>query len=398
VERETYESLNLAPKPLRPHILAAATIVYGNDYYSGKRETINLSGFVQMNKWPMPGFEHRVDEKGRAVFDTELISAPEVGIKGFSYELNDRIQILSNPLLPNTGHVRQVAPGKNFPAEFHIQRFGILETSTLRLVHRNVIDIYGVVDAIPPFKKPLSGGYLGAPRGDQPMELVPAPNVVRGTTLPEAWYPSDDENRPIGITPTVFFASSPAACMSMLVDPTMIMQTSTEATLSLDVAGRAVRVDLAGDHTLAAGMEVLLFGPEKHYEGGGVVAQLARVAMLGECAELGGRVMLRASWPKPSGGTLGEGDEESLSRVKFPGELHFDAELELVTPHEVLYATSPVHLHGQLKAIEPEGTNLAMSGPGAALVTAADAPKARITGLTVAMRESIVGEHAVVNV
>lgn len=398
MQRETYESLNLAPKPLRPHILAAATIVYGDDYYNGKRETINLSGFVQMNKWPMPGFEHRVDATGRAVFDTELISAPEVGIKGFSYELNDRIQILSNPLLPNTGHVRQIAPGRNFPAEFHIQRFGILETSTLRLVHRNVIDIYGVVDAIPPFKKPLSGGYLGAPRGDAPMELVQAPNVVRGTTLPEAWYPATDDNLPIGITPTVFFAASPAACMSMLVDPSMIMQTSTEAALTLEVDGRTVQVDLAGSHTLAAGMEILLFGPEKHDEGLGVLAQLARVAMVGECPELGGRVMLRASWPKPSGGTLGEGTEESLSRVKFPGELHFDAELELATPRGVLYATNPVHVSGQLKDIEPDGTSLTMSGSGTALVTTDDEVKARITGLSLAMRESIVGEHATVNV
>jgi hypothetical protein len=398
VERETYESLNLAPKPLRPHILAAATIVYGDDYYSGKRETINLSGFVQMNKWPMPGFEHRIDDKGRAIFDTELISAPEVGIKGFSYQLNDRIQILSNPLLPNTGHVRQIAPGRNFPAEFHIQRFGILETSTLRLVHRNVIDIYGVVDAIPPFKKPLTGGYLGVPRGDQPMELVQAPNVVRGTTLPEAWYPADDDNLPIGITPTVFFAASPAACMSMLVDPTMIIQTSTEAALTLQLAGRTVQVDLAGSHTLAAGMEILLFGPEKHDEGMGVLAQLARVALVGECPALGGRVMLRASWAKPSGGTLGEGVEESLSRVKFPGELHFDAELELVTPHEVLYASNPVHVSGQLKDIEPDGTSLTMSGSGATLETTAGEAKARITGLSLAMRESVVGEHATVNV
>ena len=141
-----------------------------------------------------------------------------------------------------------------------------------------------------------------------------------------------------------------------------------------------------------------MFGPEKHDEGAGVLAQLARVAVVGECPELGGRVMLRASWPKPSGGTLGEGTEESLSRVKFPGELHFDAEFELVTPHGVLYATNPVHVSGQLKDMEPDGTSLTMSGSGTALVTTADEPKARITGLTLAMRESIVGEHATVNV
>src|SRR5437870_4229072 len=87
---ETYESLNIEPKPLRPHILAAATVVFGDDFYNGQRETISLSGFVQLNKWPMPGFVHHVDDQGHAEFELELISAPEVGIKGFSYLLDDR--------------------------------------------------------------------------------------------------------------------------------------------------------------------------------------------------------------------------------------------------------------------------------------------------------------------
>ncbi|OOC53341.1 hypothetical protein NOSIN_05555 [Nocardiopsis sinuspersici] len=395
---ENYESLDLAPKPIRPHILAAATIVYGDDYYGGKRETINLSGFVQMNKWPMPGFEHRVDAKGHAEFDTELISAPEVGIKGFSYELNDRIQILSNPLLPNTGHVRQIAPGTNFPAEFHIRRFGILETSSMRLVHRNVIDIYGVVDSVPPFQKPLGRPYLGYPRGDQQMELVQSPGVVRGTTLPEAWYPSTDDNQPIGTTPSVFFADSPAACMSMLVDPSMIMQVSMEGQLQLEVNGRTVTVEVTGDHKLAAGAEILLFGPEKHGEGRGVLAQLARTSLVGHCEELGGRVMLRASWPRPSGGTLGEGTEESLSSVRYPGDLHIDAEFEVVTPHGVLYAANPVHVSGRLSDLDPEGTELTMVGSDAALLTTGDEAKARLSGLRLVMREAIVGEHAAVNV
>jgi len=398
VSRETYESLGLAPKPIRPHILAAATVVYGDDYYNGKRETINLSGFVQMNKWPMPGFEHRVDEQGHSTFDTELISAPEVGIKGFSYELNDRIQILSNPKLPNTGHVKQISPGNNFPAEFHIRRYGILETSTLRLVHRNVIPIYGIVDNVPPFKKPLSSPYLGFPRGDHHQELVQAPNVVRGTTLPEAWYPSDDENNPIGITPTVFFAAAPAACMSMLMDPSIIMQSSMEGQISLEVGGRTVTVELAGDHSLAAGAEILLFGPEKHDEGTGVLAQLARVALVGECAELGGRVMLRASWARPSGGSLGEGSEDSLSRVRYPSDLHFDAQFEICTPHGTLYATNAVHVAGRLNDLDPLGTNLALEGPDTALVTEDNTVKARLTGAKFVMRESIVGEHAAVNV
>jgi hypothetical protein len=396
--RETYESLNIEPKPIRPHILAAATVVFGEDYYAGRRETINLSGFVQLNKWPMPGFEHHVDEKGYAEFGLELISAPEVGIKGFSYELDDRLQVLSNPFLPNTGHVRQIVPGKNFPAEFYIRRFGILETSTLRLAHRNVIDIFGVVDGIPPYKKPLTGPYLGSPRGDGPFDVVQAPNVVRGTTLPEAWYPANDENEPVGITPSVFFASSAGPCMSMLVDPSMIMQVSMEGRIEVEVDGRTEHIELAGDYKKAAGAEILLFGPEKHTDGAGVLAQMARVAMVGHCDALGGRVMLRASWPRVSGGTLGEGTEDGLSRVRFPSELHIDAEFEIVTPNGNLYAASPVHVAGKLRDMEATGTELGMDGSDAPLVTADGTVKARLTGVRLAMREAFVGEQAHVTV
>jgi hypothetical protein len=396
--KETYESLNIEPKPIRPHILAAATVVFGDDYYSGRRETINLSGFVQLNKWPMPGFEHRVDDKGHAEFDLELISAPEIGIKGFSYMLDDRLQVLSNPYLPNTGHVRQIVPGKNFPANFYIRRFGILETSSLRLAHRDVIDILGVVDAIPPYKKPLTSPYLGAPRGDNPMDVLPAPNVVRGINLPEAWYPANDQNEAVGLTPTVFFASSPGPCMSLLVDPSIIMQISMEGQVGVEVNGKAVRIDLAGEYKKAAGAEILLFGPDKHGDGPGVLAQLARVAMVGHCDELGGRVMLRASWPKVSRGTLGEGTEDSLSRVRYPGELHFDAQFELVTPHGVLYADNSVHVNGWLKDLDPVGTELKMDGADSPLVTADGQVNARLVDAHLTMGEAVVGQEAHVTV
>ena len=391
---ETYESLNLEPQPIRPHILAAATVVFGEDYYTGQRETINLSGFVQLNKWPMPGFEHRVDEKGYAEFDLELISAPEVGIKGYSYVLNDRIQILSNPFLPNTGHIRQIVPGKNFPANFFIRRFGILETSSMRLAHRDVIEILGTVDHIPPYKKPLTGPYLGEPRGDGPFDVLQAPNVVRGINLPEAWYPSNDDNQPVGITPSVFFAPSAGPCMSMLVDPSIIMQASMEGQIKVELNGKTVSIDIAGEYEKAAGGELLLFGPEKHHDGDGVLAQLARVAMVGHCPELGGRVMLRASWPKVSGGTFGEGHEESLSRVKYPSALHLDAQFELATPSGVLYATSAVHVSGKVLDIEPDGTELRMQGPDTALVAQDGTPRARLSDVQLVMRRSIVGTEA----
>lgn len=392
--RETYESLNIEAKPLRPHILAAATVVFGEDFYTGRRETISLSGFVQLNKWPMPGFEHRVDENGYAGFETELISAPEVGIKGYSYILEDRIQVLSNPYLPNIGHVRQIVPGKNFPAEFYIRRFGILETSTMRLAHRDVIDIRGVVDSIPPYKAPLTSPYLGNPRSDGPGEVMPATNVVHGVNLPEAWYPADEENHAVGYTPSVFFAPSMGPCVSMLVDPSIIIQASMEGRIQIEVNGKTESFELAGSYPQAAGAEILLFGPEKHDRGVGVLAQLARAAIVGDCSALGGRVMLRASFFAVSGGTLGDGVEESLSRVRYPGELHIEAQLELVTPSGVLYAATPVHLQGQLKDVEPNGTTLTADHPDSALLSEDGTVKARLTGVSLAMGEALVGAEA----
>lgn len=395
--RETYESLNIEPKPLRPHILAAATVVFGDDYFAGRRETISLSGFVQLNKWPMQGFQHRVAEDGTASFDLELISAPEVGIKGYSYVLEDRIQILSNPYLPNTGHVKQIVPGKNFPAEFYIRRFGILETSTMRLAHRGVIDVKGIVDGIPPFKAPLTTPLLGRPHGDQPGEVMPAHNVVRGTNLPAAWYDSNDNNEAVGQTPSAFFAASPGPCVSMLVDPSIIIQASMESRATIEVDGKTEEIELTGSYPLAAGAEILLFGPEKHDRGSGVLAQLARVAMTGNSRLLGGRVMLRASFFAVSGGVLGDGTEDSLSRVRYPSELHFDAQFELMTPAATLYAAAPVHLSGKLKDIEPAGTTLSSDHADAPLLTADGTAKARLTGVTMRVAEALVGTEAYVS-
>ena len=398
-DSRTYESLNLDPTPLQPHILAAATVVFGNDYYSGERETINLSGFVQMNKWPMPGFRHRVDESGRAEFETELISAPEIGIKGYSYTLDDRIQVLSNPFKPNTGYVRQVIPGHNFPAHFHIRRFGILETTTLRMVHKDVISMEALIDQIPPYKKPLSGPYLGTPRGDGPLVVVPAPSVVTGQNLPEAWYPATDANEVIPDSePAAFFAESTGPCMSFLVDPSTIMQITVEGKITLEVDGRTETVNVSGDFRKAAGAEILLFGPEKHTEGPGVLAQLARVALTGYSSVLGGRIMLRASWPRPSAGTLGDGSEASFGAVLFPADLDIDANFEIATPRGVLYADNSVHMSGRLADLKPTGTELRMHGVDTLLVTKDGTGTVRLTGVHLQLQDAIVGERATVAV
>jgi hypothetical protein len=177
----------------------------------------------------------------------------------------------------------------------------------------------------------------------------------------------------------------------------MIMQVSMEGDIEVEVDGKTERIELAGDYTKAAGTEILLFGPEKH-DGAGVLAQMARVAMVGHSDALGGRVMLRASWPRPSGGTIGDGTEDSLSRVRFPSELHIDAEFEIVTPRGNLYAANSVHVAGKLRGLEATGSELTMDGTDAALVSADGTPKARLSGVRMVMREAVVGEQAHVTV
>ncbi|MFF6772008.1 DUF6004 family protein [Streptomyces sp. NPDC012637] len=64
-----------------------------------------------------------------------------------------------------------------------------------------------------------------------------APGVLRATGLPEAWYPADDENESVGITPSLFFAPTPSPLMTMMVDPSMIMRAGLEGSLTLAVDG-----------------------------------------------------------------------------------------------------------------------------------------------------------------
>ncbi|MFJ5831500.1 DUF6004 family protein [Streptomyces sp. NPDC093089] len=138
-------------------------------------------------------------------------------------------------------------------------------------------------------------------------EVVPAPGVLRGTNLPEAWYPADDE-----------------------------------------------------------------------------------------CAEPGGRVMLRASWARPSGGAFGKGDEDSLARLRFPADLHLDTYLELVTPRGALYADAAVPLAGRAADLESKGTELRAESD-VPLVAEDGTAKARLADVKLVMRDTSVGETATVN-
>jgi hypothetical protein len=196
----------------------------------------------------------------------------------------------------------------------------------------------------------------------------------------------------------VFFAESTGPCMSFLVDPSAIVQVTIEGRITLEVDGKTEIVDVSGDFRDAAGAEILLFGPEKHTEGPGVLAQLARVALMGHSSALGGRIMLRASWPRPSAGTLGDGTEATFGAVLFPADLDIDANFEIATPRGVLYADNSVHMSGRLVDLEPAGTELRMHGIDTPLVTKDGARTGRLTGVHLQLRDAIVGERATVAV
>lgn len=395
--RETYADLHIEPRPMRPHILAAATIVYGDDYYGGPRETVSLSGMVEINKWPMEGFEHRIRPDGSAEFNIELISRADVGIKGFSYYLNDRIQVLSHPDFPNSGSISQIVPGRNFPARFTLNRHGVIQTSSMRLVHRNVIRIEGVVDSIPPYKVPLTPPLAGHPGLGRGGAVVKNVNVVGGVNLPEAWSPADEQLSPL--PPIVaFFDERPADCTSLLTRPTHVLQSSAEGAVVVRVGSETEHVNLHGDHRLAAGVELLVYDAEWHRRDDSVQVQLARMALVGESALLGGRVMLRSSFFRVSHGPLGHGTERAYARLAFPAPLRLSTHLEMATPDGELQGVLPVVLAGELGERLPRGAVLATEAAAAPvpLVAYDGRKRAEIQAVSITLEDGMFGEEAFV--
>ncbi|MGW5776398.1 DUF6004 family protein [Streptomyces sp. NPDC003863] len=163
--------------------------------------------------------------------------------------------------------------------------------------------------------------------------------------------------------------------------------------MTLAVDGKTVKVDLKGERHLAAGAEILPFDPEKHDEGAGVLVRLSRLAVVGECVELGGRVMLRASWARPSGGAFGKGDEDGISRLRFPADLHLDTYLDVCTPRGILRAHAPVLLTGRPADLEADGTELRAESD-VPLVAENGTTRARLADVKLVMRDAQVGETA----
>ncbi|MGW8888618.1 DUF6004 family protein [Streptomyces sp. NPDC055749] len=175
------------------------------------------------------------------------------------------------------------------------------------------------------------------------------------------------------------------------------MRVSLEGTLDMELGGRTVHVGVTGDYREAAGAEILLFGPEKHDLGPGAVAQLSRLSLVGDCAELGGRVELKVSSTQHSGGSLGDGDEDSLSRVRYPAELHFATHLELHTPSAALHATSGLSLGGWLLDLGASGSELRMEEGKGQLATAGGEVRGRLTGVSLVMGHAEIADPTPAN-
>lgn len=395
---ETYKDIDIEAKPMRPHILAGATIIFGDDYYNGPRENVCLSGMVEIKKWPMEGFEHWVREDGTAEFGLELISRADVGIKGFSYLLNDKIQVLSHPDFPNSGSISQIVAGRNFPAKFKIRRHGIIQTTGMRLVHRNVIEIEGIVDSIPPYKQPLTPPLAGVPnlKGGEP--VMKQVNVVGGVNLPEAWSPADEDLNPLPQI-AAFFSPYPKNCISMLTMPNYILQASAVGELGLQLKGTSEKIQLKGDYRQAAGVEMLIYNSDRHNLDDSVRVQLARMALVGQSSCFEGRVMLRVSFFKVSQGRLGTGREMSYNRLNFPVDLVLDAHIDLATPQGELTSIAPLLLKSSLGRDVPIGATFTSLPPDSpiALIATDGRKLASVDSLAFQINEGIFGAEATVD-
>ncbi|MBV9689719.1 MAG: hypothetical protein JO202_08395 [Ktedonobacteraceae bacterium] len=150
-------------------------------------------------------------------------------------------------------------------------------------------------------------------------------------------------------------------------------------------------------HKKAAGVEYLLFGPDKHKEGAGILTQLVRMAVIGDSPLLGGRVMLRVSFFRVSRGAVGSAQEATLDELTYPSTLHFDAWVEICTPNGELYAVSPLRLSGRVVDATAKGTELRADGKSVALRTNDHEIVGELSGFTLVLGDALAGADAPVN-
>jgi hypothetical protein len=303
--KEKFEEL----KPVTDviYLLANSSIILGPDA-NGQSEEITFTGTVHVPKFPVKGFERRELPSGKQQIDFELTRSE---LQGESYLLNGSVTLGEHPDLPSHGTITQREAGKNYPADFIVQRKVLVETPNGVLYNEDPVPVRGTIDAIPPVRYD---------------KTAPTINVFRGEQLPIAML---DEKGEVG----GWFYSK--AHLAFALDPAAIY-----------------RVNLAGEITVRAGGKeerVAVAGPAEFMEKTDGGTELIKVGLRGESKLFGGPIMLIEAFSEKdqfSSGQFGVEKED----VRGPVESAFDLYLQVRSPAGTLMVDRPIPVHGRVAA------------------------------------------------
>jgi hypothetical protein len=287
-------------------LLANSSIIIGADP-NGPSDEITFTGTVNIRKFPHEGFERRKLDNGRYEIDFELLNSE---LRGESYVLGGMVKLGEDKELPSLGVITQTTSGKDFPANFIVQRKVLIETPAGVFKNVDPVPVRGVIDSIPPFRLATTPQTLNVFKGEQlPVAMLDSTGNVGG------WFYSKMH-------------------LAFAVDPAEIYRMNVAGEISIRGKDRSETVKVEGP------IEFIRNIDRNEVE-------CVKLALRGESELFGGRVMLTESFgdsDKFSKGTVGLKSSATSARNSFP--LYVDVK----TPAGTMLLPAPIPIEGTVKS------------------------------------------------
>ena len=295
----------LAPKTDVVYLLANSSIVVGPDA-KGPSEDITFSGTVDVPKFPVQGFNRRKLPSGRYQIDFELTASK---LQGESYLMNGPIVLGEHPDLRSLGTITQDEVGKDYPADFIVQRKVLLHTPKGVMYNEEPVPVRGRIDSIPPVRHDPDGKET---------------NVFRGKELPIALL--DDTGNLAG-----WFYSK--VHVAYAVDPLAVYRMNISGFISMKI----------GDQEEAVAVEGPVEFVEHRTQKG--TLEMIKAGLRGTSKLLKGPVMFTESFHP----------ESKFSKGNLGSSSSFDLYLEVKSPAGILLVEKPVRVKGWTSTLQKIG-------------------------------------------
>lgn len=303
---------SLTPEVDIVYLLANSSLIIGPDV-EGPEEDITFTGTVAVPKFPVAGFERHQLPSGRYQIEFELTDSQ---LEGESYLMNGPVHLGEHPDLRSLGTITQAQKGKDYPANFIVQRKVLIETPKGQMYNEEPVPVRGRINSIPPVRT----------------ENEDETNVFRGKELP---IPLLDQD---GSLAGWFYSTVHVA---YAVDPTAIYRVPVSGTVTLKVGDEEEPVAVSGPMELVEIKE----DPGK--------AEIVKMALRGESRLLGGPIMFTETFDP----------EGKFSKGVLGTNSNFDLYMEIKTPGGILLVDDPVAVKGATGApTEVDQENLGKAG------------------------------------